>query len=93
MSAVANRNFDAVRVLLDYKADINLVCGSGVSALSAAIKRNEVETVKFLIETGADVKNEPVRKALQYINVNGQNDYESGKTDEIIKLVETARVK
>lgn len=38
--------------------------------MALAIKRNQIELVKPLIEMGSDVKNEPVRRAMQFIKAD-----------------------
>lgn len=62
MNAVANSNLVLVKLFLNNKADVNLMCGDGRTALRAAIQfqsydanPGRYEIIKTLIDAGADV--------------------------------------
>ena len=91
--AALNRNYDAMRLLIEYKADINRACGSGVSVLSNEIRRGEIEPVKKMIEMGADVKTDSVRRSIEFLRANRQGYSYPQKIDELIGWLETLRAK
>lgn len=55
MSAVKKANADAVKLLIADKADPNLACPGGKSALRVALDENNFDIFDLLIKSGADV--------------------------------------
>src|SRR5580698_869748 len=55
-NAVANNNRDAVRALLQSRADVNAPQADGTTALHWAARWNDLETADRLIHAGADPK-------------------------------------
>src|SRR5438552_797477 len=53
--AAMNRNKDAVRSLLQKKADVNAVQVDGTTALHWAVRADDLETADLLIRAGANV--------------------------------------
>ncbi len=45
---------EAVRMLLEAKADVNATCHDGIAALHGAAKNGHTEAVRMLLEAGAD---------------------------------------
>ncbi|CAN5617606.1 hypothetical protein BH20ACI4_BH20ACI4_23730 [soil metagenome] len=92
--SVERQNSNVIKLLVEYKADINLVCGNGDTPLVYAIRRYQPETVKQLIELGANVNGEPIDKAMSLIKTfYPEGDYYRKFIDETIKIVEEARAK
>lgn len=86
---------DVVRLLIAYKADVNLRCGSDVAPIVYAARNSEANAVKILLEAGADATGEQGRRALNHARENLQKDYPKIKAnaEEIIKLLEAAGAK
>ncbi len=55
-AAVRRRRLDAIRVLLELGADIDLPTAAGKTAYAHAIRRGFTEISKFLAERGADIE-------------------------------------
>ena len=91
--AAARGNVDAIRLLIEYKANVNPTCGNGDAPVAAAARNNQTEAVKILLDAGADAKGEQGRRALKYARENLQNDNFKSKAEEIIKLLEAAGAK
>ena len=53
--AVANKQFETLKLLYDSGADINLSSECTDTPLTAAVKQNNFQYVKYLVEHGADV--------------------------------------
>src|SRR5947207_2014506 len=53
--AAMNRNKDAVRSLLQKKADVNATQVDGTTALHWAVRADDLETAELLIRAGANV--------------------------------------
>jgi ankyrin repeat protein len=71
--AVMNKNKDAVRSLIQKKADVNAPQVDGTTALHWAVRANDLETTDLLIKAGANVS-APNREGvtpLQLAAVNG----------------------
>lgn len=47
---------DAVRILVQYKADTNHRCNRGWTALHESVSRNDLEVMEILVSTGAKVE-------------------------------------
>ncbi len=86
---------DIVRLLIAYKADVNLKCGGYDTAIVYAAKYGDTEAVKTLLEAGADIKGEQGQRALNYAKENLKSDYAiaRSKAEEIVKILEAAGVK
>jgi ankyrin repeat protein len=83
-----------IKLLIEYKANINLACPNGDTPLIYAIRRYKPETVKQLIELGAEVSGENIDKMMNLIKTfYKEDDYYRKYIDETIKLVEEARAK
>lgn len=52
INASRHSDVEAMRVLVEKGAKIDLICGSGASALSAAVSSGNAEAVKYLLEKG-----------------------------------------
>lgn len=46
---------DVTKALLDHKADVNLHSKSGMSALHFAVRQNDIESVRLLLDAGASI--------------------------------------
>lgn len=73
-----------VKLLLDSDADINLLDEKGESALIYAIQNNKIDTVKILIENGANVNHKTKD------NINPLYVATKKKNNEIIELLKKA---
>src|SRR5262245_36494536 len=71
--AVMNRNTEAVRTLLQKKADVNTPQADGATALHWAAHWNDVETADLLVAAGANVNaaNREGVKPLAIASLNG----------------------
>src|ERR1041384_5555631 len=71
--AVMNRNKDAVRSLLQKKADVNATQVDGTTALHWAVRADDLETADLLIRAGANVSaaNREGVTPMQLAAVNG----------------------
>ncbi len=68
MSAAIDGDIEMIRLLVDYKADINFDLGDGDSALGAAVRgAKPLEATKLLLELGADAKGRVGQVALRII--------------------------
>ena len=67
---------DAVKVLLDRKANINIKDGDGRTALIVATAGNMLDLARVLLERGADmdVEDSLGRTALMYASMNGREE-------------------
>ena len=75
-AAAAGRNRDAVRLLLEHRAEVNAQQEGGWTALHAAAQNGDAEMVRLLIAAGADVKMraENQQNALDLALTKGQQD-------------------
>lgn len=73
-----------VQLLLDFNADINLLDEKGESALIYAIQNSKIETVKILIEKGANINHKTKD------NINPLYVATKKKNTEIISLLKDA---
>lgn len=92
-TAAGRGNVGAIRLLIDYEADVNLTCGNMDAPVVYAALYNYAEAVKILLEAGADVKGEQGRRALKYARENLQKKDFRSKAEEIIRLLEAAGAK
>ena len=92
INAVQMGDVKVIQILAANKADVNLGCQNGDTALITAVRRNHITAVKTLIEAGADLKGKQGQMALMYAKERQSNAHESNKSDyqEIIKLLEAA---
>jgi uncharacterized protein len=94
ISSVRNRYYNLIKVLIEYKAEVNLTCSNGKTALAYAIYGRNPEIVKLLIEIGANPNGKEIDKALsEIITYYKEGDYYRKYVDETIKIVEEARAK
>lgn len=84
---------EILKLLIAYKADVNLTVQYKDSPLVSAVKGGRVEAVKILIEAGADVKGEEGHKALAIAQVNMKFDKDKNTPEQIIKLLTEAGAK
>lgn len=84
---------ELMKLLLAGGANINLACGGGdgrKTALSAAVNKGYSRIVKWLIETGADLDDKAVDKALESLKTSKSPPANSQRT---IRLIEAARAR
>ncbi len=92
MRAGSADGINIIQVLIANKADVNLACQDGETALLFAVRNNQVKVVKTLIEAGANVKGEQGATALTYARQHQFDGLGTYRSDyqEIIKLLEAA---
>ena len=91
-SAILGGYLDIIQALIANKANVNLACQDGETALIYAVKNNQVKAVQTLIAAGADVKGKQGQTALMYAKQHqfeGSESYNSNYK-EIIKMLEAA---
>lgn len=87
---------DILKLLIAYKADVNLTSGKKDSPLVAAAKSGRINAISFLIENGADVKGEQgslALKAAKTVKEQKQSAAEKRYFEEIIKFLESKGAK
>ena len=55
-TACERKNVEAVRILVQYKADTNHRCNRGWTALHESVARNDLEVMEILVSGGAKVE-------------------------------------
>jgi len=86
MGAASLGHLDLVQTLIANKANVNVTCQSGDTALVHAVRNYKVKIVKALIDAGANVKGKQGQLALTYAKQN-----QSTQSQEIITLLESAQ--
>jgi ankyrin repeat protein len=77
MIASHDGNIDIVRLLLEYKADVNQTAENGVTALYIASSYGKPDIVRLLLEHKADAS----------IRAKGRSPYNAAKTQEIKNIL------
>lgn len=90
IGAVRMNAFNVIQALIANKADINLACPNGESALTSAVGIGNVNAVKLLIKAGANLKDKQGQMALMYAK---QCQSYNPDCPEILKLLEAASAK
>ena len=54
MQALALKNFEAVKILIEGGADVNMIAGVRVSALDIVCNNDDLKMARLLLENGAD---------------------------------------
>lgn len=92
---ISYRKVDIIKLLIEYKADVDLsICPNEDAPISTAARSNSPTVVKFLLEAGADVKGEQGRRALNYANEYLKKEESiKANAEEIIKLLKAAGAK
>lgn len=91
----AYRNPEILRLLIAYKADVNVSCGENHTPIVYAARNGEAESVKILLENGADISGEKGKFALKYAreNLNSQYPIVKSRAEQIIKILTEAGAK
>ena len=84
---------EILKLLIEYKADVNLTVQYKDSPLVSAVKGGRIEALKILLKAGVDIKGEEGRKALATAQVNFRYDNEKNTPEQIIKLLKEAGAK
>ncbi|HVE57170.1 MAG TPA: ankyrin repeat domain-containing protein [Pyrinomonadaceae bacterium] len=85
-------------LLVAHKADVNYDCKNGENALRSAVRSIQIEGLKKLLQSGADIKGEKGKALLDYAVKLSQSEYYKSeanreKMKELIKLLEAAIAK
>lgn len=88
-------NPNAIRLLIAHKADVNIKCGGYDTPIVLAARNGEAESVKILLEAGADIKGEQGQRALKYAKENLKSEYPLARSraEAVIKILEAAGAK
>jgi ankyrin repeat protein len=89
-SAAFYGNLRILKLLVAFKANVNLSCEDGETAIVSAAAQNQVEAVNFLLKAGADVKGKSGKSALKFVTENLQNNNDKAKAEEIIRILQSA---
>lgn len=83
-----------IKLLIAYKADVNLnICKNADTPIVDAARRGHLESLKILLEAGANVKGKQGRRALNYAKELLKDEGKKANAEEIIKLFEAAGAK
>lgn len=94
MIAVYRNSPELIKALIAGKANVNLACENGETALIHAVRNKSVEIVKLLIEAGAEVKGKQGQTALAEAKRQFYpNQIDAQYSREIIRLLEAAGAK
>lgn len=66
--AIQNRRLDIVKLLIQYKADVNFENDNDLSPLAVAIRENDYEIAKYLLRKGAKIYSE-TRQTTPLLNI------------------------
>lgn len=94
MQAVDSGATQIIEMLVRHGANVNFACGDGETALTKAAQDSQVETVKKLLESGADAKGAQGHRALEHARqMLREYDWSKEKSAQIIELLEAAGAK
>lgn len=85
--AVEMNSINIMQALIANKADVNLACPNGKTALISAVGKGNINAVKLLIKAGANLKGKQGQTALMYAK---QCQSINPGCPEILKLLEAA---
>lgn len=70
-----NKNFTTIKFLVEHGAHVNLSEDVGTTPLTEAVRKSDLELIKYLIENGAKVTNRDIKVALSKNNNTTIIDY------------------
>lgn len=93
-AAASSDGAQIIELLIRHGAKVNFACANGETALTKAARSAQPQTVKKLLEVGADARGEQGRLALRHAReMLRQYEWSKEKSEQIINLLEAAGAK